>query len=412
LQAIKGKGKKVDGSWVGGVPQVDEYWTGSLDSSPTVNLQNENHENDRQPIWNVLGEIQGTDRLDQKIVIGNHRDAWCFGASDPNSGTAIMLEVARVMGKMLEFGWRPLRTIVFANWDAKEYNLIGSTWVLLFHPLQQQWLTECREFIEEAGAGIRENVIAYVNLDAAITGTQFTAAGSPSMQYVVKKVLGRVPDPLSHKPYNTTWNSQDMPALAAAGDYTAFQYHAGVSSLDVSFSGKGFPAHSCYDNFAWMKDVMDPNFAYHEALAKIVILLLLELSDHAIIPLDMMSYWHALNKYTDDLESWLKQKAEEASGQGNVDLGPLRDAVKVAQGHIVKFTQMNEEWMAKDVDEMYVQTDEWSVTLRRARSIRMGNFEKHLLDVTKEGGVPGRLWFKHMIMGPKVCALPPGFCSS
>jgi hypothetical protein len=28
-----------------------------------------------------------------------------------------------------------------------------------------------------------------------------------------------------------------------------------------------------------------------------------------------------------------------------------------------------------------------------------------LLDVTKEGGVPGRLWFKHMIMGPKVCAL-------
>jgi N-acetylated-alpha-linked acidic dipeptidase len=128
LQAIKGKGKKVDDDgWIGGVPQVDEYWTGSLSSSPTVHLQNENHENYRQPIWNVLGEIKGTDHLEEKIIIGNHRDAWCFGASDPNSGTAIMLEVARVLGKMMEFGWRPLRTIVFANWDAKEYNLIGST---------------------------------------------------------------------------------------------------------------------------------------------------------------------------------------------------------------------------------------------------------------------------------------------
>jgi N-acetylated-alpha-linked acidic dipeptidase len=27
------------------------------------------------------------------VIIGNHRDAWTFGAIDPNSGTAAMLEV-------------------------------------------------------------------------------------------------------------------------------------------------------------------------------------------------------------------------------------------------------------------------------------------------------------------------------
>jgi hypothetical protein len=225
------------------------------------------------------------------------------------------------------------------------------------------------------------------------------------MQYLVKKVLGRVPDPLNHKLYNNTWNAQDMPGLAAGGDYTAFQHHAGISSIDVSFSGKGFPLHSCYDNFAWMKDIGDPNFAYHEALGKIVILLLLELADHAIIPLDMLAYWHALNKYTDDLQSWLT-KGEESSGQGNVNLDPLKNAIKVAQGYIIKFTQMNEGWMAKDIDGMYLQMDDWAVAQRRSRSIRMGNFDKHLLDVSKGGGVPGRLWFKHMIMGPKVCTLP------
>jgi Zn-dependent M28 family amino/carboxypeptidase len=32
--------------------------------------------------------------------LGNHRDAWTFGALDPSSGTASMIEIARVFGKM------------------------------------------------------------------------------------------------------------------------------------------------------------------------------------------------------------------------------------------------------------------------------------------------------------------------
>ena len=27
------------------------------------------------------------------VILGNHRDAWTFGAVDPNSGTAALLEV-------------------------------------------------------------------------------------------------------------------------------------------------------------------------------------------------------------------------------------------------------------------------------------------------------------------------------
>lgn len=40
-----------------------------------------------------------------------------------------MLEVARLFGEMMAYGWRPLRTIVFANWDGGEYNRVGSTYV-------------------------------------------------------------------------------------------------------------------------------------------------------------------------------------------------------------------------------------------------------------------------------------------
>jgi len=67
---------------------------------------------------------------DRYVLLGNHRDAWVFGAIDPTSGTAVQLEVARALGEMLKQNWRPRRTIVFCSWGAEEYGLIGSSeWV-------------------------------------------------------------------------------------------------------------------------------------------------------------------------------------------------------------------------------------------------------------------------------------------
>ena len=39
---------------------------------------------------------------DRFIVLGNHRDAWTFGGSDPSSGTTVLMEVARVIGKLVK----------------------------------------------------------------------------------------------------------------------------------------------------------------------------------------------------------------------------------------------------------------------------------------------------------------------
>ena len=36
--------------------------------------------------------------LDRLIMVGNHRDAWTYGAADPSSGTAVMVEVTRALG--------------------------------------------------------------------------------------------------------------------------------------------------------------------------------------------------------------------------------------------------------------------------------------------------------------------------
>jgi N-acetylated-alpha-linked acidic dipeptidase len=72
----------------------------------------------------VIGTIKGSHEPDNWVVVGNHRDAWVYGAVDPNSGTASMLESVHGVGALLKQGWRPKRTIVFCSWDAEEEGLI------------------------------------------------------------------------------------------------------------------------------------------------------------------------------------------------------------------------------------------------------------------------------------------------
>jgi N-acetylated-alpha-linked acidic dipeptidase len=59
---------------------------------------------------------------DRPIILGNHRDAWVFGAVDPNSGTAAMLELARGLGALRKGGWVPRRSIVLCSWCAGRLN--------------------------------------------------------------------------------------------------------------------------------------------------------------------------------------------------------------------------------------------------------------------------------------------------
>ena len=54
--------------------------------------------------FNVIGIIKGSVESDRYVMLGNHRDAWGFGATDPSSGTAQLLETARVFGTLLKEG--------------------------------------------------------------------------------------------------------------------------------------------------------------------------------------------------------------------------------------------------------------------------------------------------------------------
>ena len=78
-------------------------------------------------IYNVIGEIPGTDKLlkNEVVLLGGHIDSWHggTGAADNASGCIVMLEAMRIL-KTLEAA--PKRTIRVALWGGEEQGLNGS----------------------------------------------------------------------------------------------------------------------------------------------------------------------------------------------------------------------------------------------------------------------------------------------
>lgn len=77
-------------------------------------------------IHNVFAVIRGSEEPDRFVLLGNHRDAWTYGAVDPNSGTAALLDIARRYAVLMRLGWKPRRTIILCSWDAEEFGMVGN----------------------------------------------------------------------------------------------------------------------------------------------------------------------------------------------------------------------------------------------------------------------------------------------
>jgi Zn-dependent M28 family amino/carboxypeptidase len=77
------------------------------------------------PLDNVIGEIPGSDRKDEVVVIGAHLDSWDLGtgANDNGCNVSMMIDLARQMKRL---GIVPRRTIRFALWNGEEQGLYGS----------------------------------------------------------------------------------------------------------------------------------------------------------------------------------------------------------------------------------------------------------------------------------------------
>jgi len=92
--------------------------------SVEFNVQNQ-YFPDGKTSYVTIGEIPGTDRADEVVMLGGHLDSWtsATGATDNAIGCAIMMEAARIIQAT---GLKPRRTIRVALWSGEEEGEIGS----------------------------------------------------------------------------------------------------------------------------------------------------------------------------------------------------------------------------------------------------------------------------------------------
>lgn len=75
--------------------------------------------------FNIVGEIAGTDKADEVVIIGGHFDSWHTGtgATDNAAGSAVMMEAMRILKQS---GLKLRRTVRIALWGGEEQGLLGS----------------------------------------------------------------------------------------------------------------------------------------------------------------------------------------------------------------------------------------------------------------------------------------------
>ncbi|HEX9427440.1 MAG TPA: M28 family metallopeptidase, partial [Candidatus Polarisedimenticolia bacterium] len=419
-------GRRVPDDWQGGLPFAYHFGPGPAEIEMNVEMDYA-----LRPIWNVMATIPGAVEPDREVILGNHRDAWTYGAVDPNSGTASLLETARALAAALKSGWKPRRTIRLASWDAEEYGLVGST-----------------EWVEDRFAALQENAVAYVNLDVAVTGGDLDVDGVPSLRDLVIEAAGDLADPRHGGTILDTWRSRkeqewakSEPAcgadeearftlglnpLGSGSDYTAFLDHAGVASLNFTFEGDYGVYHSIYDDLFWMENFGDPEFLYHVVASRLYGLLAMRLAAAEIVPIRYGAYGRALTRELELLrrDSLRDRRAFAAATAGGVSIEPgssaaveahKRPALSPDFGPLAKaIAALGDEGDALDaaLHRIEEQPDEERRKSSAVAAPTLARLNDDLVQVERaflsSQGLPGRAWFRHSLYAP---GLTTGYAS-
>lgn len=377
LQALKGHGIKASKGWVAAKPTgINEWWSGSAEG-PRARISTSPIVKNRHAIWNVFGKISGVEQGELAIVIGAKRDSWCYGAVESASGTAVLLELARIFSHMAtKLDWVPLRSIYFASWDANNHNFAGST-----------------EWVELNVDELRRNGALYISLDEAVSGTHFSAQGHPLVERVLAEVLQQVKDPATNATIGSQNGARALKPFRDPGDYMSFQSYAGMTSFQIGFTGRRYPKNSCFDSYEWIERYADTeDFAYHRTATDIAARLALRFADDPILPLDVLAYARYLGWYVDDLQKYV----DAQGGHDALNLEPLRQSIHQIKAAGERFEIWREGW--KTAVNSAGEPPIFSVH-RWSWNSHLVGIDKHLLD---NNGVPGRSWFKHVVFGPQL----------
>jgi len=370
-------GAKLPREWQGGLPFTYHSGPGALvHLKVAMNYQQRN-------IYDVVAKLKGTDDS-QWMLMGNHHDAWVYGAVDPGSGTAVMLETARALGELAKKGWKPLRSIIMCEWDGEEEGLIGST-----------------EWVEQNVKELQEKAVVYINTDVGVAGPNFGGSATPSLKRMLRAATTEVTYPELHETVYEAWRErvkkqraekpnapadetllqgEEVPVgdLGAGSDFCAFFDYAGIPSMDLGFGGEYGVYHSMYDDFYWMKHFGDPTFEFHATLARVLGVLTMRFAQ-GFEDFDLAAYAARIEGRV----KYLHGLADDAH-MNDLNLKALQ---KSAEDFFTSIPYVDQAWNPTPGAE--------NVGPQELESVRK-------MDQTflSPSGLIGRPWFKHVMFAP------------
>jgi N-acetylated-alpha-linked acidic dipeptidase len=364
-------------------------------------------------VYDVIARIAGSQYPDEWVIRGNHHDAWVYGAEDPSSAMASVLEEARAFGELLKAGWKPKRTILICSWDGEEEGLLGST-----------------EWAEAHADELRQKAVAYINSDAVGRG-YWSASGSHSLETFINEVARAIQDP--EKNISIWKRSQlkriaDQPtdrkelrsrsdlrigALGSGSDYTAFIDHLGIASLNLGFGGEddGGIYHSIYDDFYWYTHFSDTSFVYGRALAQTAGTAVMRLADADLLPYGFTNLANTVTRYADEIEKLWQEKRDEIEERNRqIEEGVFTATADPKKTLVPPQTEavppyLNFAPLRNGLQALAKAGESYETALRKAPLTgSLAEVDRTLIGteraLTSPDGLPGRPWFQHLIYAP------------
>ena len=189
--------------------------------------------------YNVIGEISGTDKKDEVIMLGGHLDAWhsATGATDNGIGCAVMMEAARILKAI---NVKPRRTIRVALWSGEEQGLLGS----------QAYVEKHFGTAEDPKAGY-EKFGGYFNIDSGTGRARgMSVFGPPEAAAVLRDAVAPFSDLKIAGATNT------LSRRLGGSDHTSFN-RAGLPGIGVMQDPIEYFTHTWHTNLDTYERIVD-----------------------------------------------------------------------------------------------------------------------------------------------------------
>ena len=400
-------GEVVPDEWRGGLPITYHLGPGPA----RVRIKAEFNW-DMVTAYNVIARLEGSEYPEEWVIRGNHHDGWNHGAADPLSGLVAMLAEAKGVAELAAAGHPPLRTVIYAAWDAEEPGLIGST-----------------EWAEHHADDLKEHAVAYLNTDGSSRGFM-NIGGSHVLERYLNQVTEELDDPVADitlkerrrayqqingddkaKAEATERNDLRIYPMGSGSDYTPFLQHLGIASANLGFGGEASDGsyHTLYDTYEHYMKFRDPGLVYGATLAKVTARATLRLANAPRLPFEFKGFADNVAMYVTELQELadsMRSQTEQTNKliedgiyavalDPNKSFGPPK--VKAPVPHF------NFAPLKNALERLQEAADSFDA-IAGSNAIASEEINRLLFTserlLTRDAGLDGREWYKHHVYAP------------